>query len=770
MQKRYPIKQIRNIGIIAHIDAGKTTTTERILYYTGKTHKVGEVDDGTAQMDWMPQERMHGVTITAAATTCFWNEHRINIIDTPGHVDFTAEVERSLRVLDGAVVVFCGVGGVEPQSETVWRQADRYGIPRIAFVNKMDRVGADLDNVVRMMEERLGAMPLLLQLPLGLENEFTGIIDLVQMKAFIWDTDVKTEIVQPTHEFSINSDIASLNKSHQKSFAKMEYAQAILQDVEWDLKQTTYQIQEIPPEMQGFAEKARENLLDTISLGDEEIIRQVIEDEPISPNQLKSAIRKATIEGDLVPVLCGAALRNIGVQQLLDAVADYLPSPIDVPDVEGVVPTTSESTQRKAEDDAPFAALAFKLVGDPDIGKLVYLRVYSGTAEISSIVYNPRTKSHERISRLLEMHANRRYNRDIVRAGDVAAAVGLKDVATGDTLCEEKEPIVLEEMNFPEPVISASITPAQQTDLNKFANVLSRLAEDDPTLRVAFDPETRQTVIQGMGEFHLEIIQERIQQEFGIEATLGRPEVAYRESISKRARGYYRFKKQTGGPGQFAVVLLEVFPLRRGEGFEFINRARVSEIPEKFIPGVEKGVREGMEKGVLAGYPVTDIRVIVRWGAYHNVDSSVRDFIRAGRQAFYAALKKANPLLLEPLSKVAVTVPDEYFGSVLNDLHARRGEIKPTPDPSQEGSKLESLPKSFGLSSLEIGTYRNQRRRIETKRIQAVVPLANMIQYTTYLRTITSGRGTHTMEFSHYERAPMKIQEEIVAAKSDIVK
>jgi len=566
-----------------------------------------------------------------------------------------------------------------------------------------------LHNVVRMIEERLGATPILLQLPLRfpppfppyaevLRGGFMGITDLVNMKAFIWNIDADTE-----------ADVLN--------------------------EEVTYQIQDIPHEMQIAAEKAREDLLETISLVDEEVMRQVIEDEPISQKQLKSAIRKATIKGDLVPVLCGAALRNIGVQQLLDAVVDYLPSPIDIPSVEGIVPTTDAPEQRDAQDDAPFAALVFKLTSDPDIGKLVYLRIYSGTAETGSIVYNPRTKSQERISRLLEMHANHRYNRDIVRAGDVAAAVGFKDIATGDTLCDEKHPIVLEQMNFPEPVISASITPAPQTDLNKFATVLSRLAEDDPTLRFGFNPETRQTVIWGMGEFHLEIILERIQQEFGIDAALGRPQVAYRESISQKARGYYRFKKQTGGPGQFAVVLLEIFPLPCGGGFEFINRAHVSEIPEKFVPGVEKGVREGMEKGILAGYPVTDIRVIVRWGAYHNVDSSVRDFIRAGRQAFYAALKKANPILLEPLSKVSVTVHDEYCGAVFNDLHARRGDIKTT----------ESLP--------------------QARRIFAIVPLSNMIQYATYLRTITSGRGIHTMEFSHYEKAPMKIQEEIIAAK-----
>ncbi|MFQ6040698.1 MAG: elongation factor G [Candidatus Poribacteria bacterium] len=729
MQKRYPIEKIRNIGIIAHIDAGKTTTTERILYYTGKTHKIGEVDDGTTQMDWMPQERTHGVTITAAATTCFWREHRINIIDTPGHVDFTAEVERSLRVLDGAMVVFCGVGGVEPQSETVWRQAHQYGVPRIAFVNKMDRAGADLSNVVRMIEERLGATPLLLQLPLGLENGFTGIIDLINMKAFVWD------ILEPTPKVNGRLTAGETTPLMREAIPRIGERDARDFSDRCLNEEVTYHTQEIPSEMQIPAKKARENLLETISLVDEEIMRRVIEDEPISPKQLKSAIRKATIEGDLVPLLCGAALNNIGVQQLLDAIADYLPSPIDVPAIEGIVPTTGELTQRDAQDDAPFAALVFKLTSDPDIGKLVYLRVYSGTAETGSIVYNPRTKSHERIGRLLEIHANRRYNRDIVRAGDVAAAVGLKNVATGDTLCDEKYPIVLEQMNFPEPVISASITPAQKTDLNKFANVLSRLVEDDPTLRFGFNPQTRQTVIWGMGEFHLEIILERIQQEFGIDAVLGRPEVAYRESIAKRARGYYRFKKQTGGPGQFAVVLLEIFPLPRGGGFEFINRAHVSEIPEKFVPGVERGVREGMEKGVLAGYPVTDIRVIVRWGAYHNVDSSMRDFIRAGRQAFYAALKRANPILLEPLSKVSVTIPDEYFGPVLNDLHARRGEIKNT----------DFLPKS--------------------KRIRAIVPLANMINYATYLRTITSGRGTHTMEFSHYEQAPMKIQEEIVASQ-----
>lgn len=682
MQKRYPIEKIRNIGIIAHIDAGKTTTTERILYYTGKTHKIGEVDDGTTQMDWMPQERAHGVTITSAATTCFWNEHQVNIIDTPGHVDFTAEVERSLRVLDSAVVIFCGVGGVEPQSETVWRQADRYDIPKIAFVNKMDRTDAELENVVKMIAERLGATPLLLQLPLQSENGFAGVIDLVSMKTYIGNTDADTDA-----------------ESH------------------------------IDPE------KARENLLETLSLVNDEIMHAVIEDKLISEKQLKSAIRKATIENHLTPVLCGAALKNIGVQPLLDAIVSYLPSPTDVPAVEGVDPTTSEADQRKAENDAPLAALAFKSVREPDIGKLMYLRVYSGTAETGSTVYNPRTKSHERIGRLLEMHANRRYNLDTVRTGDVVAAVGLKEMATGDTLCDENHPIVLEQMNFPDPVISASIVPAPETETNKFSKALSQLVEADPTLSVSFNPETRQTVIWGMGEFHLKIILERMQYEFDIDAELERPEVTYRESIAKKARGYHRFKRQTGGRGQFAVVSLEISPLPRGEGFEFVNRAHATEIPERFIPGIEKGVREGMEEGIVADYPVTDIRVTVRWGKFHAVDSSKRDFARAGRQAFYAALRKAKPILLEPLSKVAVTVPDEYFGTVLSDLHARRGKVQTT----------DLLP--------------------EYKRIQAIVPLVNMIRYTIYLRSMSSGRGTHTIEFSHYEKVPRKIREEVVAAK-----
>ncbi len=719
MQHR-PIEKLRNLGIIAHIDAGKTTTTERILFYTGKTHKIGQVDDGTTQMDWMPQERERGVTITAAATTCFWREHRINIIDTPGHVDFTAEVEQSLRVLDGAIVLFCGVGGVEPQSETVWHQADRYHVPRIAFVNKLDRTGSDFNRVLEMMQERLGTQPVALQIPVGSEENFCGVIDLIEMRALLWTKDQAEE--QPP------------------------------------------QIQSIPAEYQNLALKAREGLLETVSLVDETLFACVVEGQSITPQQLRGAVRRAALQREITPVLCGASIRNIGIQSLLDAVVDYLPSPIDVPPIQGnlsppcppagggegrgtsplpaggkgggglAARLRSESVP-PAGSDAPFTALAFKLVRDENVGRLVYLRVYSGWAETGTIVYNPRTDTTERIGRLMAIHANRRENLDMASAGDVVAAVGLKGVATGDTLCDPRAPISLSGMQFPPPVLSAAIAPTKPEDLTRFATALSRFAEGDATLRVSFNPETRQTVISGMGEFHLEIIADRMKREYGVQAELGQPEIAYRESIARRGSGNFRLKKQTGGRGQYAEVKLHIYPLPRGEGIEFINQASANDIPISFIPAVEQGVREALERGMLAGYPITDVRITLRGGSYHPVDSAARDFTRAGSQAVQRAIKNANPILLEPMMKVSVTFPEEYFGVVLNDLHARRG-------------RLES-PEIVG----------------KLRRLSTTVPLAEMLRYTTYLRSLTSGRGVHTLEFSHYQELPKSLQEEIIEAR-----
>ncbi|MCZ6676750.1 MAG: elongation factor G [Candidatus Poribacteria bacterium] len=685
-----PIEKLRNIGIIAHIDAGKTTTTERILFDTGRIHKIGEVDDGTTQMDWMPQERERGVTITAAATTCFWRDHRINIIDTPGHVDFTAEVEKSLRVLDGAVVIFCGVGGVEPQSETVWHQADRYHVPRIAFVNKLDRTGSDFNHVLEMMEERLGTLPAAIQMPLGSEEDFCGVVDLIELRALIWGSDPDEE-------------------------APPEVAP-------------------IPVVYQNLAFKAREHLLETIALVDESLFERVVEEEPITPQQLRQAIRDATLSGKITPVLCGASIRNIGIQPLLDAVVDYLPSPIDIPAIQGEVPGAGVA-HRPAELDAPFTALAFKLVTDPKVGKLTYLRVYSGKAETGTIVYNPRTDSTERIGRLMAIHANRRENLDFAAAGDVVAAVGLKGVVTGDTICSPQDPIVLEQIQFPHPVISAAITPSQNEDRTRFATSLSRLAEGDPTFQISYNQETRQTVISGMGEFHLEILVDRLKREFGIEAEIGQLEIAYRESITRRGWGHFRLKRQTGGRGQYAEVRLHVYPLPRGTGIEFINRAPADQIPAGFVSAVEQGIQEALARGILAGYPLTDIRIIVRGGSYHGVDSAARDFIRAGSQAVQRGVKNAKPILLEPIMKVTVTIPEAYFGAILSDLHARRGRI--------ESPEVVS----------------------NIRRLAAEVPLAAMLRYTTHLRSLTNGRGMHTLEFSHYQQLPDALQEEVIAEK-----
>ena len=687
-----PIEELRNIGIIAHIDAGKTTTTERILFYTGKIHKVGDVDDGTTQMDFLPQERERGITITAAATTCFWQNHQINIIDTPGHVDFTAEVEQSLRVLDGAIVIFCGVGGVEPQSETVWHQADRYHVPRIAFVNKLDRTGSDFNRVLEMMQERLGTQPIALQMPLGNEERFCGVIDLIEMQALSWA------------------------KSQDEADPP--------------------QIQPIPTAYQNLAQKAREQMLEAISLVDESIFEQVIDEQPISPQQLRQAIRRATLEGKVSPVFCGASLRNIGLQPLLDAVVSYLPSPIDRPPISGQVPGKGIE-ERPPERDAPFTAFAFKSIRETNIGKLVYLRIYSGHAETGTTIYNPRTNETERIGRLLAIHANRRENLDGASAGDVVAAVGLKRTQTGDTICDPQAPILLAPIQFPYPVISVAIVPAEHTDRARFATALSRLAEGDGTFAVSSNPETHETLISGMGEFHLEILVDRLQREFGIEATLGPPEIAYRETIVQRGTGGFKHKRQTGGRGQYAEVKLHVYPLPRGEGVEFINRAPLAEIPAGYTSAMERGIREALERGIVAGYPLTDVRVIVRGGSYHAVDSAPRDFERAGSQAVQRAIRNAKPILLEPIMQVTVTLPETYFGAVLNDLLARRGK----PESPEIVGKL--------------------------LRLSVAVPLAEMLQYATHLRSLTNGRSTHTLEFLQYQKLPRTLQDEVIEQKRE---
>ena len=690
-EMRVPIERIRNIGIMAHIDAGKTTTTERILYYTGRTYKIGEVHEGTATMDWMEQEKERGITITAAATTCFWRNHRINIIDTPGHVDFTIEVERSLRVLDGAITVLCAVGGVEPQTETVWRQADKYRVPRIVFVNKMDRVGADFFGAVDMIEERLGARPLVIQLPIGAEADFVGVVDLIGMKAIVWEEETLG--------------------------AKYHY-------------------EDIPEDLKDMAQEYREKLLETLADIDEGIMEKYLEGEEISEEEIKAAIRKGTINLDIFPVLCGAAFKNKGVQPLLDAVVDFLPSPVDLPPVRGVNPETGEEEVRYPSEDEPFCALAFKVMVDPFVGQLVYFRVYSGKMTSGDTVLNTRRGKKERIGRLLRMHANKREEITEVRAGDIAAAVGLKDVITGDTICDIKHPIVLEAMEFPEPVISVAIEPKTKADQDKLGNALSKLAQEDPSFRVRFDEETGQTLISGMGELHLEIIVDRLKREFKVDANVGKPHVAYKETIRKPAKAEGKYIKQTGGRGQYGHVILEIEPLEPGSGFVFEDHIVGGVIPKEFIPSVEKGVREAMETGVLAGYPMVDIKVKLVDGSYHEVDSSDLAFKIAASMAFKEAASKANPVLLEPIMKVEVIVPEEYMGEVIGDLNARRGKIQ------------------------NIGERKN------AKVIDALVPLGEMFGYATTLRSLTQGRGTFTMQFSHYEEVPQNVAQEIIGKKN----
>jgi elongation factor G len=688
--RKYPLEKQRNIGIMAHIDAGKTTTTERILYYTGVNYKIGEVHDGAATMDWMEQEKERGITITSATTQCFWNGYRVNIIDTPGHVDFTIEVERSLKVLDGAVAVFCAVGGVEPQSETVWRQADKYHVPRIAFVNKMDRVGADFFRVVEMMKERLGSRPLPIQLPLGAEESFEGVIDLVKMKAISWKGD--------------------------QLGAKYEYV-------------------DIPVDLVEQAEKYRQNLIETVCEADEALMEKYFEGEELTEEELKSAIRKGTVNLLFNPVLCGSSFKNKGVQPLLDAVVDYLPSPLEVPAIKGVNPLTGQEEVRESKDESPFAALAFKIMADPYMGQLTYFRVYSGMLESGSYVLNSTKDKKERVGRLLKMHANKREEIKEIYAGDICATVGLKFTTTGDTLCSEDAPIVLESMEFPDPVISVAIEPKTKADQEKLSTALNKLAQEDPSFRVKVDEETGQTIISGMGELHLEIIVDRLVREYKVEANVGNPQVAYRETIKKKVTQEGKYIKQSGGRGQYGHVWLDVEPLEAGKGFEFANKIVGGTIPKEYIPAVEKGVREAMESGVMAGYPVVDIKVTLFDGSYHEVDSSEMAFKIAGSLCFKEAMRKASPILLEPIMKVEVIVPDEYMGDVMGDLSSRRGRIE-------------------GMEA-----------RGSAQVIRCKVPLKEMFGYATVLRSLTQGRATYTMLFDHYEEVPSNISEEIIKSK-----
>lgn len=687
MPRQFPLEKTRNIGIMAHIDAGKTTTTERILFYTGKVHKMGEVHDGAAVMDWMEQEQERGITITSAATTCLWKGYRINIIDTPGHVDFTVEVERSLRVLDGSVAVFCAKGGVEPQSETVWRQADKYRVPRIAYVNKMDIVGADFFNVMEMMRQRLGANPVAVQLPIGREASFSGIIDLIREKAIYYLDDLGTR-----------SDET-----------------------------------QVPEEMQDLVKEQREKLLETLAEYDEGIMMKYLEGEEIPEEEIKRAIRKATLEVRITPVLCGSSYKNKGVQLLLDAIVDYLPSPTDVPDIRGIDPDTGEESTRKSGDSEPFSALAFKIMADPYVGKLTFFRVYSGTLKSGSYVYNSTKNKKERIGRILQMHANHREEIDEVSTGDIAAAVGLKDTTTGDTLCDEQHPIILESMQFPEPVISVAIEPKTKADQEKMSISLQKLSEEDPTFRTYTDPETGQTIISGMGELHLEIIVDRLLREFKVGANVGKPQVAYKETITKPIKAEGKFIRQSGGRGQYGHVWIEIEPADRGQGYEFVNKVVGGVIPKEYIPAVDLGIRDAMESGTLAGYPVVDVKATLYDGSYHEVDSSEMAFRIAGSIAFKEGMKKANPVLLEPVMKVEVIVPEEYMGDVMGDINARRGRI-------------EGMEPRAGAAV-----------------IRGFVPLAEMFGYATDLRSKTQGRGTYTMQFSHYEEIPKNIVDKIIA-------
>ncbi|MDA8205831.1 MAG: elongation factor G [Thermaerobacter sp.] len=690
MARQFSLERTRNIGIMAHIDAGKTTTTERILFYTGIVHKPGEVHEGTATMDWMAQEQERGITITSAATTARWREHRINIIDTPGHVDFTVEVERSLRVLDGAIAVFDAKGGVEPQSETVWRQADKYGVPRMAYINKMDIVGADFPMCLDQIKNRLGANPVAIQWPVGAEDSFRGLVDLVRMQAYFYEDDLGT---------------------------RGEY-------------------QAIPEDLLEIASERRQMLLEACADIDDAIMEKYLEGEDVTEDEIRAAIRRGTIGGQLVPVLCGSSYRNKGVQPLLDAVVDYLPSPLDVGSPRGIDPNTEEEVRREVSDDAPFSALAFKIMSDPFVGKLAFFRVYSGTLSSGSYVYNVTKGRRERIGRILQMHANHRAEIDTVYSGDIAAAVGLKDTGTGDTLSDESHPILLESMVFPEPVISVAIEPKTKADQDKMGAALSKLAEEDPTFRMYTDTETGQTIISGMGELHLEIIVDRLLREFKVQANVGKPQVAYKETIRKPTEAEGKFIRQSGGRGQYGHVWLKLEPLEPGQGFEFVNKIVGGVVPREYVPAVEAGVKDAMQTGVLAGYPTIDVRVTIYDGSYHEVDSSEMAFKIAGSIGFKEGARKASPVLLEPMMSVEVVVPEEYMGDIIGDLNARRGRI--------EGME----PRPGGVQA-----------------IHGFVPLAEMFGYATDLRSRTQGRGTYTMQFSHYEEAPRHVTEQVIKAK-----
>ena len=703
MPREVSLEMTRNIGIMAHIDAGKTTTTERILFYTGKTHKIGETHDGTAQMDWMAQEQERGITITSAATTCFWthselqrdpalakkNRHRINIIDTPGHVDFTVEVERSLRVLDGSVTVMCAKGGVEPQSETVWRQADKYHVPRMIYVNKMDIMGADFFNVLKMVHDRLKCNAVPIQLPIGAEETFRGIIDLVKMKAEIYYDDLGVDIRE----------------------------------------------EEIPADMKELAEEYRGKLLEAVAEQDESLMEKYLEGEDLDVAEIKKVIRAATLANQMVPVTCGTSYKNKGVQNLLDAIVDYMPAPTDIAAIKGINPDTEEEEARPSSDDAPFAALAFKIMTDPYVGKLGFFRVYSGTLSAGSTVYNPDKDVDERIGRILMMHANNRTDIAQVYAGDIAAAVGLKNTTTGDTLCDEKHPIMLESMEFPDPVIRVAIEPKTKAGQEKMGIALAKLAEEDPTFKTYTDEETGQTIIAGMGELHLEIIVDRLLREFKVEANVGKPQVAYKETVRKLADVDMKYARQSGGKGQYGHVKIKLEPNESGKGYEFINATVGGSIPKEFIPAVDAGIKGAMLSGILAGYPVVDCKVTLYDGSFHEVDSSEMAFKIAGSMAFKEAMRKADPVILEPIMKVAVIVPDEYMGDVIGDLNSRRGQIQ-------------------GMEA-----------RLGTQQINAFVPLSEMFGYATDMRSKTQGRGQYTMEPSHYIEVPKSIAEKIMATR-----
>ncbi len=691
MARKTPIDKVRNIGIAAHIDAGKTTTTERILFYTGISHKIGEVHDGAATMDWMEQEKERGITITSAATTCFWKNHQINIIDTPGHVDFTIEVERSMRVLDGAVAVFCAVGGVQPQSETVWRQANRYEVPRMVFVNKMDRVGADFYEVERQIKERLKANPIPIQLPIGAEDNFKGVVDLVEMKAYVWE------------------DEAAMGSK--------------------------YEVVDIPAELQEKAEEYREKLIEAVSETDDELMEKYLNGEELSVDEIKKGIKAGCLSLDLVPMTCGTAFKNKGVQPLLDAVVDYMPAPTEVAHIRGEYEDGTK-VDVKSTDDGPFAALAFKIMTDPFVGQLTFIRVYRGVLESGSYVYNTTKGKKERVGRLLKMHSNKREEIKELYAGEIGAVVGLKDTLTGDTLADEKDKVILEKMDFPDPVISVAVEPKTKADQEKMGIALQKLAQEDPSFRVQTDEESGQTIISGMGELHLEILVDRMLREFKVDAEVGQPQVAYRETIKSTVEQEYKYAKQSGGRGQYGHVFLKLEPMEQGSGYEFVNAIKGGVVPREYIPAVDKGVQEAMQGGVLAGYPVEDVKVTLYDGSYHEVDSSEMAFKLAASMCFKEGARKANPVILEPIMKVEVEVPEEFMGDVIGDLNRRRGQINAMDE--RGGNKI----------------------------VDAFVPLSEMFGYSTDLRSATQGRATYSMEFDHYEEVPRNVAEEIIKKRN----